>query len=96
MRLIQFHPARELTRRGVLWPLVFRACDEFHNRTLCIIIPHIGSFTIWEQGSIFHEPEHVYGASGREVFGIIKDDCQICDEILTDFTEHMERQFRGY
>lgn len=95
MRSTQFLPAREMTRRGVLWPLVFRGCDEFHNHTVCIILPLIGAFTIWERGSTFDGPEHLHGASGAELFGVIEDDCDVCTEILTDFTEYMESQFRG-
>lgn len=95
MRMIQFRRAGELTRRGALWPPVFRGCDEFHNKTICVLIPMVGAFTIWEHDSNFDGPEHLHAAVGSETFGVIEDGCDICTEILTDFTEHLESQFRG-
>jgi len=88
MRRVRFTPFWRLTRWGFVRPLgSLRACDEFHNRSVYVVVPVVGELVLfWEPRLTPQEPgnEHVYGFVAGEWLGTIHPDCRLCDEFTTD------------
>lgn len=67
-------------------PRFFRGCDEWHNKSVAVVLPFMGCFIFfWERDFSREGDEHVYarcGVNGWE--GAIVDKCVICDEIVRE------------
>lgn len=66
-------------------PAVFRGADEWHNRSVAVKVPLLGTF-IFFHGSVSREgEEHLYGYNPKE--GLLGRDvpgCPVCAEVLED------------
>lgn len=67
-------------------PSVFRGDDEWHNRSIAVILPFVGGFIFfWERDFQRSGPEHLYGSGPDGEDGIYVIDCEICREIRREF-----------
>lgn len=67
-------------------PRVGRGCDEWHNKSVLLILPFLGAFIFfWERDFNRDGEEHLYAwclSCGWE--GAYHIDCDICNEIRVD------------
>ena len=82
-RRFQFHQPWHLTRFGFVWPLIGSGGDEFHNRSVWVIVPMVGWFVIFT-GPIVRDVEHFHGYGPDGPIGKFVSGCPDCLELVDD------------
>ena len=81
-----FTPFWRLTAYGCLFrkedSLVGFGGDEFHNRSVYVVIPLVGSVVLFYERRQNTGPEHLYGRINGELEGFVDGDCAVCAETL--------------
>lgn len=79
MNKMRFYPFWKVTNLGCGHDLYSKGCDEYHNKTISIIIPLVGQIIYWLTTN--EGEEHLWGRFGGVWEGKDDPDCDICKAI---------------